>query len=79
MRILWTATMSLVLVIVQAGLGGATVLSELNPIVVVIHLSVASAFFAVAVATALLAFILPKPAPARDTSPAPETASEGRP
>jgi heme A synthase len=78
-RILWTSTMSLVLVIVRAGLGGATVLSELNPIVVVIHLSMASAFLAVAVATALLAFILPKPAPARDTSPAPETASDGHP
>ncbi len=63
-RILWTATMSLVLVIVQAGLGGATVLSELNPTVVVIHLSMAAAFFAMAVATAILAFVLPQPAPA---------------
>ena len=66
-RILWTATMSLVLVIVQAGLGGATVLSELNPVVVVIHLSMAAAFFATAVATALLAFVLPRPVPKEET------------
>jgi heme A synthase len=77
-RILWTATMSLVLVIVQAGLGGATVLSELNPVVVVIHLSMASAVFAMAVATALLAFILPRPVPAGATGPAPDPVPEGR-
>ena len=62
-RTLWTATLSLLLVIVQAGLGGAVVVSGLDQGLVVAHLSVAAAFFAMAVATALLAFVLPPAAP----------------
>ncbi len=58
-RILFPATMSLVLVIVQAALGGAVVLSDLNWVLVVVHLAFAAAFFAMAVATAILAFVLP--------------------
>ena len=62
-RILLSAFVSLFLVIVQAGLGAAVVYSELgNKPLIVLHLSVAAAFFAVAVVTAVLAFILPKPA-----------------
>jgi len=79
-RILWVASLSFILVAVQGALGGAVVLSELrNYLLIVAHLSLAAAFFAMAVATALLAFILPKPAPAAvtGTSPPPETAPEG--
>lgn len=77
-RIVWTATLSLVLVIVQAGVGGATVLSGLNPAIVVAHLSLAAAFFGIAVTTAVLAFVLPPPArvpasPSSDRTGVPET------
>lgn len=58
-RIVFAATMAFILVLLQAILGGATVLSELNPYLVVAHLAFASAFFAMAVATALLVFVLP--------------------
>ena len=60
-RIVFAATLAFVLVVLQAILGGATVLSELNPYLVVAHLAFASAFFAMAVATALLVFVLPSP------------------
>ncbi len=63
-RILRASTLSLVLVIVQAALGGAVVVSNLNPFLVVAHVSIAAAFFATAVATALLAFVLPSTATA---------------
>ncbi|TLZ71988.1 MAG: hypothetical protein E6K10_03570 [Methanobacteriota archaeon] len=63
-RILRASTLSLVLVIVQAALGGAVVVSNLNPFLVVAHVSIAAAFFATAVATALLAFVLPPTATA---------------
>ena len=66
-RIVYPATMALVLVLVQAILGGATVLSELNPSLVVAHLAFASAFFAMAVATALLVFVLPATTAGRET------------
>ncbi len=80
-RIVRTATLSLVLVIVQAGLGGATVLSELNPAIVVVHLSMAAAFFATTVATMVLAFVLPRPAPVTPTeaSESPSRISENGP
>lgn len=58
-RIVFASTMTFILVLLQAILGGATVLSELNPYFVVAHLAFASAFFAMAVATALLVFVLP--------------------
>jgi len=61
-RILWAASLSFILVVVQGALGGAVVLSELrNYLLIVAHLSLAAAFFAVAVVTAVLAFLLPKP------------------
>ena len=66
-RILLGAFVSLFLVIVQAGLGAAVVYSELgNKPLIVLHLSVAAAFFAVAVVTAVLAFLLPKTATSLD-------------
>ena len=66
-RILLGAFVSLLLVIVQAGLGAAVVYSELgNKPLIVLHLSVAAAFFAVAVVTAVLAFLLPKTATSLD-------------
>jgi len=61
-RILFTSVASLILVIVQAGLGAAVVFTATeNKPLVVLHLSVAAAFFAFAVVTAVLAFVLPKP------------------
>lgn len=69
-RILLAATATFVLVVVQAALGGAVVLSELsNPGLIVLHLSVGSAFFAMAVTTAILAFVLPRPAPLLAATP----------
>jgi len=67
-RIVYAAMIALVFVVIQAVIGGATVLLELNPILVVAHLAVASMFFAFAVATAILAFLLPKPAPRYDVA-----------
>ena len=61
-RILYAATLTFALVVVQAVLGGAVVLSRLSAPLVVVHLSVGSAFFAMAVTTAILAFVLPPPA-----------------
>ena len=62
-RILFTSVASLILVIVQAGLGAAVVFTATeNKPLVVLHLSVAAAFFALAVVTAVLAFVLPRPA-----------------
>ena len=58
-RILFAASMSFILVAIQAALGGAVVLSALNPGLIVVHLSFAAAFFAMTVATAILAFVLP--------------------
>ncbi len=58
-RILFAATTTFILVVVQATLGGIVVLSALNWALIVVHLSVGSAFFAMAVTTALLAFVLP--------------------
>lgn len=73
-RIVWTATLSLLLVIVQAGLGGATVLSGSDPAVVVVHLSMAAAFFAMTVATAILAFVLPPVSPHSESVSPPASA-----
>ena len=61
-RIVYPATMALVLVLVQAILGGATVLSELNPFLVVAHLGFAAAFFALSIITAVFVFSFPRPA-----------------
>lgn len=73
-RILWAASLSFILVAVQGALGGAVVLSELrNYFLIVAHLSLAAAFFATAVATALLAFVLPRPMP----EPVPITPATG--
>ena len=72
-RIVFVATMSLVLVAIQATLGGVVVLSELNAGLIVVHLAFAAAFFAMAVATAILAFVLPPLRPA-ETVEAPERA-----
>ncbi len=68
-RILFAATMSFVLVVIQASLGGAVVLSDLNAALVVVHLSFAAAFFAMTVATAVLAFVLPPPKPTEAPEP----------
>ena len=62
-RILFAATATFVLVVVQAALGGIVVLSGLVAALIVVHLAVASAFFALAVTTSILAFVVP-PAPA---------------
>ncbi len=73
-RILAASTLTFILVVVQAALGGAVVLSELNWALIVVHLSVGSAFFAMAVTTAILAFVIPPRAPAiqpGEPSPAP--------
>jgi cytochrome c oxidase assembly protein subunit 15 len=70
-RILFSATATVALVVVQASLGGAVVLSNLNTSLVVVHLSVASAFFAMAVTTAILAFVLPPSARAGQPATAP--------
>ena len=67
-RTLWAATLSLVLVGVQGALGGAVVLTGLlNYLLIVAHLSLAAAFFGLAVTTAVLALVLPPPVPAPAT------------
>jgi heme a synthase len=81
-RILWTATVSFLLVVVQAVLGGAVVLSGVsNRPLVVAHLSTGAVFFAMTVATAILAFVLPSPARAGvpPAEEAPGLPAESRP
>ena len=78
-RILWTSSLSLVLVIVQAGVGGAVVVTNLNWGLVVAHLSMAAAFFAMAVSTALLAFVLPPPVPAAASTAGESAAADATP
>jgi cytochrome c oxidase assembly protein subunit 15 len=61
--IMWGTVLALVMVIAQAGLGGATVLNDLSPNLVMAHLALASAVFAVLLFLAFAAWSDRLPAP----------------
>jgi heme A synthase len=66
--VVWGAIAAVALVIAQVLLGGATVLSELSPNVVMAHLGLASLLLATLVGLTVLSFPSPEAGPAESTS-----------
>jgi heme a synthase len=56
-RVMLSATVAFLLLPIQAGLGAATVFSELNPVLSATHMGIAAALFGAIVATAIFAHL----------------------
>lgn len=69
-RIMLAATVAFLLLPIQAGLGAATVFSELDPVLSATHMGIAAALFGAIVATAIFAHVPARPTKAEEGEPA---------
>lgn len=69
-RVMLAATVAFLLLPLQAGLGAATVLSELDPVLSATHMGIAAALFGAIVATAIFAHFPSRPTRAEEAEPA---------
>ena len=69
-RVMLAATAAFLLLPIQAGLGAATVFSELDPVLSATHMGIAAALFGAIVATAIFAHYPARPSRAEEGEPA---------
>lgn len=78
-RVMLAATAAFLLLPLQAGLGAATVLSELDPLLSATHMGIAAALFGAIVATAIFAHFPARPTQAGEEEPVEGSFRAGEP